>query len=295
MGARRPSFFGAGRRHRGIGNGDMVASVLFLSDHIDTEMIRCEGNLSTGYLGGDFLRLVTAHIVHCRTFRGNSRGQRQGYGNASVHRKLASVAPKLHIVKPIGALHDGKRSDHGLDLAIAQGFGNLKLGSLREAAVHGFDRCMVFRIGNILYRGILHQIPDEKGARAQKRGEQHCKQALFHAFSCNRRTVAPIFGHIADCNVVFLCRLLCMGNGGSGMLVIQMLVIIAVDLRMQKQSGNVIMRSAHAFLDQLQDLNLGVVHLIRFEHSVDDIELFFKGGQRTFFIFKYGIQPFGKV
>ena len=232
----RQAVLRTGRSDCAVDHGDMVTTVLFFRDHVYAEMVGGEGNIAFRYRCGNLFCSIAAHIVYDGTLCGDAARQGKCNGNVAFDFDLITVTPKLHIVKTVGALIDGERSDCGFHLVVCLRFGNLKFGSQFKSSRFCFNACMVFGVGKIFDRGILHQIPCKESACAQKGGDQKRNQALFYTLFCDGRLVMLIFGDVLDRNIVRFCQFLCVLDGSRSMFIFQMLVIVAVDLSVQEQS-----------------------------------------------------------
>ena len=195
----------------------------------------------------------------------------------------------------IGALVDGELSDCGLGLIVRLNFSNLKFGTQFKSSCFRFHSRVIFGVGKIFNGGILHQIPCKESSCAYHCGNQKGNQSFFHALFCDGSLIMLIFGNIFNRNAVRFCQFLRVRDGSRSVFVFQVLVIVAVDFCVQKQGGDMVVRSFHALCKQFTDLNLGIVCLLRFKQGVDGIPFTFKGRQRHVrFIFEYGIQALGE-
>ena len=289
----RQTLLRACRTYGAVGDDDMITAVLFLRDHINAEMVRCKRNFTVGYFRRHFFRRIAAHVIYDRAFRGNAARQRQGYGDIAFHVDLASVAPKLHVVKMIAVLLDGEHADRGFHQVVCGNLGNLEFCTKLKSAVYRFHGRVVLGVGKILDGGILHEIPCEKCTDTHERGDQKCDKADFQTFFGNRRAITSIFGDIPDCDFFCFCDFFRACECILGRLVIQMPVIVAENFCLHKQRTNAVVRLICAFVKQVREHFLCFVHLSHFKGIVDLVQLSFKYGM-TARVFQSGIQTVGE-
>ena len=118
----RQAFLRAGGCNCVVDNDNMVTAILFFRNHVYAEMIGCEGNVSFGYRCGNLFRRIAAHVIYDCAVCGDSAWQRHGDGNIAFNLDLAAITPKLHFIKMIVALINGKQSDCGFHLIVSLNF-----------------------------------------------------------------------------------------------------------------------------------------------------------------------------
>ena len=272
----RQAVLRAGGSDCAVDNGNMVTAVLFFCDHVYAEMIGCEGNISFGYRCGNLFRRVATHIIYDCAVCGDSARQGDGNGNVAFDLDLTSIAPKLHFIKMIGALVDGKLSDCGLGLIVRLNFSNLKFGSKFKSSCFRFHGRVIFGVGKIFNGGILHQIPCEERTDTHDGGNQKCDKTYFQSLFCGRCAITAILGYISDCNLGYFGDFFRACDGVLGGLVVQMSVIIAEDLCLHEQRRNAIIWLICAFIKQIREHFLCFIHLSHFKGVIDLVQLFFK-------------------
>ena len=270
---RKPRLY-APRRHGSIRDGNVIASPLFLGNHIYAEVVRLKRNVFSGHTGGKLLRFFPAHVINSHPLGGNSDRQGNRHGNGSFHSKLLAVIPKFHVVKLIIALHDGKRLHKRFPFtSILERF-HLKFGILGKTSVFSRHRHMMLGIGQRFRSVVLNKEPRYKKQRYYQGYGERKKKSVFCPLLPHRSTVTPVFRHISNRDMMERGMFTRVHDRIPR--ISQMAVVIAVDLCLQKQRRNMIVRSARTLRNQFAQTDFRTVHIACFKHGINNIEFFFE-------------------